>query len=100
MVIFCWLLFEKKERCSMKTQTQWIEVGRMRGAFWSRSGCNKTEPHIKLTSDLHSDGYFVSELLTTGANDFLDEISDDLIDLLVVSGGSIENVDKVVGPAK
>ncbi len=75
----------------------WISEYESRNAFWIHDG-NPRRPHALLTSGKHSNGFFNSELVMEDAN-LLDEAAFDLLKILARNGLSVQNVDRVVGPA-
>lgn len=75
----------------------WIEQYKQKGAFWIHDG-NPQRPHALLTSGKHSSGFFNSELVMEDSI-LLDEACFDLVRLLEREGVTLNEVDRVVGPA-
>lgn len=81
---------------ALRTAEYWIEEYRKREAYWLHDG-NPKRPHALLTSGLHSNGFFNSKPVI--ADDaLLREVSADIVDLYLQSGGVLIAVDRVIGP--
>lgn len=79
-----------------RDQDWWIKACREKDALWIHDG-NPARPHVVLTGDDHSDGFFNSRLVIP--DDVLMQfVAADLVDLYVARGGSIALIHRVVGP--
>ena len=81
------------------TQFSWIREFSERGTIFTHDG-NPRRPHALLTDELHSNGYFNSELVMEDSL-LLGKIAADLVRRLERAGGIrfINQIDRVVGPA-
>ncbi len=77
-------------------QNWWISAYRQKDALWIHDG-KPARPHAELTSGKHSDGFFNSRLVIPD-DELMKWAASDLIDLYISQGGSINSVDRVVGP--
>jgi orotate phosphoribosyltransferase len=78
-----------------KNKAEWLREYAQRRAFWVHDW-NPKRPHVELSSGLHSEGYFESELVLKDAG-ICFQLSYDLFEVLVHEGLDIETVDHVVG---
>src|SRR5512141_1988050 len=76
-------------------QEQWIKVAIARDAYWLHDG-NPKRPHVILTSENHSGGFFNGGLICDGIA-LLDEACLNL--LAKVSPEILDRANHVVGPA-
>lgn len=79
-----------------KTEKEWIKVYQENSALWLHDR-NPKRPHVKLRSGLHSDGFFYSKPVTDNEGLLRSAVSD-LRDLFEKGGGSVDDVECVVGP--
>ncbi|MBL1434489.1 hypothetical protein COB87_002910 [Candidatus Wolfebacteria bacterium] len=80
-----------------RTTDGWISQFKERGALWLHDG-NSKRPHALLTSGMHSDGFFNSELVMEDSI-FLNNACSYLVELLQQDNLDLSSVDRVVGPA-
>ena len=80
-----------------KTEKQWLHSYNKRRAHWRHDG-NPLRPHVCLTTEQHSDGYFDSRPLIRDKK-LSREAASDLIDKFAKNNGDLKNVDRVVGPS-
>src|SRR5512141_680405 len=76
-------------------QEQWIKVAIARDAYWLHDG-NPKRPHVILTSENHSGGFFNGGLVCDSIV-LLDQACADLLDQ--VPAEELDKVNHVVGPA-
>lgn len=81
----------------IRTEIQWIDVYRHRGALWIHDG-KPQRPHVVLRSGKHSNGFFDSELVVEDPI-ILDDAAHDLAGLVAEAGLDLNDVVRVVGPA-
>ncbi len=81
-----------------RTNKQWILEFEKRKAYWNHDGKN-VRAHALLSSNMHSGGYFNSELIVLDPS-LLHEAVSDLLLLFTERGGDLHRVDGVVGPQK
>lgn len=81
----------------LRSADGWISQYQQKGALWIHDG-NPQRPHALLTSGKHSNGFFNSELVMEDSI-LLDEACFDLLKLLEGEGVTLNDVDRVVGPA-
>jgi orotate phosphoribosyltransferase len=81
----------------IRTQQQWVERYKEKGALWFHDG-NMKRPHALLTSGNHSNGFFNSEIVMEDSA-LLDTACSDLVCLLREANVNLLNIDRVVGPA-
>lgn len=81
----------------LRSADGWISQYQQKGALWIHDG-NPQRPHALLTSGKHSNGFFNSELVMEDSL-LLDEACFDLVKLLEREGVTLNDVDRVVGPA-
>ena len=81
-----------------KTSNGWIKHYKEKGALWQHDG-NRKRPHALLTSGMHSDGYFNSEIISADQVS-LHEAASDLLELFGRQDGNILKVQGVIGPQK
>lgn len=80
----------------VRNQDWWIAAYRTKRALWI-SDRNPARPHCQLTAGDHSSGFFNSRLVIPD-EDLLKLAAIDLVDFYVAGGGSIDLVNRVVGP--
>ncbi len=81
----------------LHTEKDWILEYEKRNAFWLHAGDPKF-PHVRLTGNFHSNGYFNSELVMEDPV-FLDQACLELVRRLRGGGLDLTQIDRVVGPA-
>lgn len=81
----------------LRSADGWISQYQQKGALWIHDG-NPQRPHALLTSGKHSNGFFNSELVMEDSF-LLDEACFDLVKILEREGVTLNDVDRVVGPA-
>jgi orotate phosphoribosyltransferase len=81
-----------------RTEKRWRDEFRRREAFWIHDG-NIQRPHAKLTTGMHSGGYFNSESITGDIN-LMIEVANDFMTLLSLERFDVGQVQVVVGPQK
>jgi orotate phosphoribosyltransferase len=79
-----------------RTQQGWIDEYRKRSAYWSHDG-NPKRPHAELASGNHSSGFFNSRLVIPDEALMRDAASD-LLALFESQGGTLTDIECVVGP--
>ncbi len=82
----------------MEMTDYWIWQYKLRFAYWIHDG-NPKRPHVQLSSELHSDGFFNSRLVTKDVK-LLRHASFDLLTLFTEHGGRPDSIKGVVGPQK
>lgn len=82
-----------------RNENRWIKLYKQLEALWLHGG-NPQQPHIRLTSGMHSSGFFNSGLIAEHPR-ILDEATQDLVCLLKQFDPEFNPilVDRVVGPA-
>src|SRR3989338_203103 len=81
------------------TQFSWLREFSVHGAIFTHDR-NPRRPHPLLTSELHSNGYFNSGLVTEDSL-LLDKVAEDMVRRLERAGSIrfVNQIDRVVGPA-
>lgn len=79
-----------------RNQVWWISAYQKKDALWIHDD-NPARPHVVLTGDDHSDGFFNSRLVIPD-DELMKFAAEDLVDLYLGHGGDLELVDRVVGP--
>ncbi len=81
----------------MRSEQEWEDICRRRKAYWEHSG-DPSQPHVIITSEDHSRGYFNGEQVLQDTW-LADEMSRELIEKLVQAGFDLDSIDRVIGPA-
>lgn len=82
----------------IRTEAELIRQYEDKSALWIHDG-NPQHPHALLSSGKHSNGFFNSGIVIEN-DQLLREAASDIVDLYLQIGGSLENIDRVVGPKK
>lgn len=80
----------------IKTQEDWVSEYKKKDAFWIHDG-NPRRPHALLSSGIHSNGFFNSQLVITD-KEILRDAASDLLEMFAHQGGDFIEIKVVVGP--